>query len=194
MIFFRYIARTKIKVSGISYNSEDKVREVSHCGIFSNGYVSGPAWSFLHGGNFHFGMIQEPILSLTNFTTENGAYINQDMVSAYSGKFFDGKMISGQESKITDLLHKNGVVVPIFDELKGPVFNHITFDQETLIGGLTPDPLEERYVYVNHSVNGLGGMDGGKGLFAKGQLISKCPFCVIVWTKIPGEKSDKFLS
>ena len=78
------------------------------------------------------------------------------MISAYSGKFLDGKMISGQESKITDLLHENGVVVPIFDELKGPVFNHITFDQETLIGGLTPDPLEERYVYVNYSKTGLG--------------------------------------
>ena len=135
--FFRYISRTKIKVSGISYNSEDKVREVSHCGIFANGFVSGPAWSFLHGGNFHFGKIQEPILSLTNFTTENGAYINQDMISAYSGKFVDGKMISGQEAEITDLLHENGVVVPIFDELKGPVFNHITFDQETkMVEGL----------------------------------------------------------
>ena len=89
------------------------------------------------------------------------------MISAYSGKFLDGKMISGQESKITKILYENGVVVPIFDELKGPVFNHITFDQETLIGGLTPDPLEERYVYVNRSVSGRGGMDGGMGLFAK---------------------------
>ena len=37
-------------------------------------------------------------------------------------------------------------MVPIFNDLEGPVFKHITFDEDTLIGGLTPNPLEERYV------------------------------------------------
>ena len=32
-----------------------------------------------------------------------------------------------------------------------------------------------------------------KRIFIKGQLISKCPFGVIVWTKIPMKKFDKFL-
>ena len=32
-----------------------------------------------------------------------------------------------------------------------------------------------------------------KRIFIKGQLISKCPFGVIVWTKIPTKKFDKFL-
>ena len=30
-------------------------------------------------------------------------------------------------------------------------------------------------------------------MLAKGQLNSKCPFGVIVWTKIPTKKIDKFL-
>ena len=30
-------------------------------------------------------------------------------------------------------------------------------------------------------------------ILTKGQLISKCPFGVIVWTKIPTKKFDKFL-
>ena len=30
------------------------------------------------------------------------------------------------------------------------------------------------------------------GTFSKGQLISKCPFGVIVWTKIPTKKFDNF--
>ena len=29
--------------------------------------------------------------------------------------------------------------------------------------------------------------------FTKGQLISKCPFGVIVWTKIPTKKFPRFL-
>ena len=32
-----------------------------------------------------------------------------------------------------------------------------------------------------------------KTISSKGQLISKCPFGVIVWTKIPTKKFDKFL-
>ena len=31
-----------------------------------------------------------------------------------------------------------------------------------------------------------------EGFEAKGQLISICPFVVIVWTKIPSKKIDKF--
>ena len=58
---FRYIARQEIKEEGISYNAEHKIREVSHCGIFRNGYVNGPFWSFLHGGNFHFALIGKEI-------------------------------------------------------------------------------------------------------------------------------------
>ena len=33
----------------------------------------------------------------------------------------------------------------------------------------------------------------GIGNASKGQLISECPFGVIVWTKIPTKKFDKFL-
>ena len=32
-----------------------------------------------------------------------------------------------------------------------------------------------------------------KSVMIKGQLISKCPFGVIVWTKMPTKKFDKFL-
>ena len=104
--------------------------------------------------------MEEPIISLRNFTTNKGAYINQDMISAYYGKFHDGKMVSGTEAKIIDIQHEDGIVVPVFDELSGPVFNHITFDKDD---GLVPDPLEERYVFVNQSVIA----NAGQGLFAK---------------------------
>ena len=92
---------------------------------------------------------------MMNFTTKKGAYINQDMVSAYFGHFHEGKMISGQEAKITDLKNVENIAVPIFGDMSGPVFNRITFDKENLLNGLTPDPLEEKYVYVNQSTIGM---------------------------------------
>ena len=100
--------------------------------------------------------MEDPVISLRNFTTKKGAYINQDMISAYNGQFRDGKMLSGTEAKITDIIQENGIVVPIFEKLSGPVFNHIAFDKDD---DLIPDPLEERYVFVNESVIPNAGQD-----------------------------------
>ena len=47
---------------------------------------------------------------------------------------------------------------------------------------------EERYKLRQKHV-----VEKEKLVLAKGQLISKCPFGVIVWTKIPTKEFDKFL-
>ena len=88
----RYISRTRIKDDGIAYSSEKTIKEVTHVGIYQNGYVNGPVWQFLQGGSFQFGIVNG-VKHLTNFTTEDGAYINDDMKTGYKGKFFEGKML-----------------------------------------------------------------------------------------------------
>ena len=45
----------------------------------------------------------------------------------------------------------------------------------------------------NESYQSQSVVSGRTSKVTKGQLISKCPFGVIVWTKIPTKKFDKFL-
>ncbi|MGB1926121.1 MAG: nitrilase-related carbon-nitrogen hydrolase, partial [Rubripirellula sp.] len=61
----------------------------------------------------------------------------------------DGKMISGQESKITDLFYKNGVVVPIFERRSPGLYHNtaVVIDADGSIAGryrkmhIPDDPL-----------------------------------------------------
>ena len=47
------------------------------------------------------------------------------------------------------------------------------------------DESELKFLAFNQSESSQNFSETDKGFEAKGQLISKCPFVVIVWTKIP---------
>jgi hypothetical protein len=141
----------------VTYQTEDSIHEVTHVGMFKHGLVNGPVWSFLQGGNYLFGNLKDS-LKLENFTTDHGAYLSQDLISGYFGQFFEDKMVSGQEVNITDHAQVDQIVTPIFTKPSGYVFKHFTTSSSggrsegsELDDPLLPDPLEQRYVYVNSS-------------------------------------------
>ena len=143
------------------------MRPLQYCGEHSNipGFVDGPLWHFLHGSNFLFGTIDKDlgIKNLNNFTTDNGAYISQDLRESYKGQFSNGKMKSAQLSEIDRLQFQYGIPIPIFSQSQGKIFKHFASENGKLQDALTEDPLEKRYVYVNQSRL----PDAGQGLFAK---------------------------
>ena len=91
----RYITFAKIKSDGVTYSSEKRISEVTHVGVYVNGYINGPVWQFLQGGSFQFGIV-EGVKDLTNITTANGAYINDDKKTGYRGSFVNGTLTKAQ--------------------------------------------------------------------------------------------------
>ena len=101
------------------------------------------------------------IKDLTNFTTDHGAYINDDLKSGYQGKFFEGKMIQGQPVKIEGMDQLHQIVIPKFSDPQGPFLKHCINSDGQFQDSLMSDLIEDKYVYVNDS------KIAGQGLFAK---------------------------
>lgn len=163
IISLRYIGQAEVKSEGIAYKSEVTIREITHCGLFKNGYLDGPQWHFLHGGNFQFGIVDSEahMTNIFNFTSKNGAYLNQNKKSGFFGKFLDGKMLEGQSVTVESLEYIHDIVVPKFSSPSGYKYKHFATQHGVLNEGHIQDPLEEKFVYVNDSAV------HGKGLFAK---------------------------
>ena len=167
----RYITQAKIKQTGINYGVDPTIKEVSRVGIFKNGKPRGPCWTFLHGGSFHFGILNEDTNSITNFTTDHGAYIAQSMTMGYFGQFSEGHMKSGQIVDIIGIEEIDHVVVPKFSEPSGQKYTHCPGkDLKSFHDALVPDPEEQKFVYVNDS------LVHGQGLFAKVDIPAQTVF------------------
>ena len=156
----RYITFAKIKSDGVNYSSEKRISEVTHVGVYVNGYINGPVWQFLQGGSFQFGIV-EGVKDLTNITTANGAYINDDKKTGYKGSFVNGTLTKAQFVEIIGMEMEHQIVSPKFSDPKGDILtNVITTDGEFKDVTVT-DLLEDKMVYVNNS------QYHGQGLFAK---------------------------
>ncbi len=164
----RYVRRQVDNVvvtisSGLTHSKEELPREVNFVGSYRNGYIDGPGWRFLVGGTFLFGDMKKTL----GFTTEHGAYINQDLETCYLGQFVEGKMMSGQMSKIVGgSVDVTGVRVPKFQdpEPSSTVYRYVEQERGKLVDPLVPDITEETWVYVAPSTLGP---EAGDGVFAK---------------------------
>lgn len=165
----RFIGRIveDVILTGSTMSKEDHIAEVEFFGTYKNGYINGPGWKFQIGGSFLFGDFQQT----SSFTTNEGAYINQDLVTGYVGRFEDGKMMAGQVAPIIGHTLHNGVAVPTFGPPEGPVYRFVAPSDTTtdLVDPLVPDSTEETWVYVKQST--LGPLVGD-GLFAQKEIPS----------------------
>lgn len=111
------------------------------------------------GGTFLFGSFQKS----TTFTTSHGAFINQDLESAYVGRFVDGKMMSGRIGRVVGQRLEQGLRVPEFSDLEEKVFRYVIPENGDLVDPLVTDTTEDVWVEVRASeIPGA-----GEGLFAK---------------------------
>ncbi len=84
-LFYRYRSRSKPKDDeNVNYHGQGKkkITEVTHVHAYVNGVVQGPAWEFLVGGGALYGDLSH---GNDTFTTDNGAYIQQDLSSGIVG-------------------------------------------------------------------------------------------------------------
>ncbi len=149
--------------TGIVHVTEDLPREVNFVGSYRNGFIDGPGWKFLIGGTFLFGEMKKTL----GFTTDHGAFINQDLENCYLGHFIDGKMMSGQASKIVGgFIDVSGVRVPKFSDPdpSSTTYRYVEQERGKLVDPTIPDTTEETWVYTAPSSLGP---EAGEGLYAK---------------------------
>ncbi|TRY70278.1 hypothetical protein TCAL_11546 [Tigriopus californicus] len=165
----RFIGRIveDVILSGSTMSKDDQIAEVEFFGTYKNGYINGPGWKFQIGGSFLFGDFQRS----STFTTNEGAYINQDLETGYVGSFQEGKMMAGQVAPVIGHTIQNGVAVPTFGPAHGPVYRFVAPSDTTdeLTDPLVADSTEEIWVYVKASQVSA---KAGEGLFAKKEIPS----------------------
>jgi histone-lysine N-methyltransferase SETD7 len=158
----RYVKREaeNALVAASMFNKDDPISEVIFAGNYRNGYIDGPGWKFLVGGGYLFGNFHKS----TTFTTNEGAFINQDLESAYVGRFVDGKMMAGQVARVTGQRTVDSMKVVEFSEPTGTVYKYAPTEEGTMTDPLVTDITEDTWVHVKESSLGP---EVGQGLFAK---------------------------
>lgn len=157
----RYVRRADDNaiVASMGMTKDDPISEVNFVGSYKNGQLDGPGWKFNVGGTYHFGKFK----GSGSFTTDQGAYVNQDLETAYFGRFVDGRMMAAQSTKVINHSVENGVPVLEFSEPEGKVFRAVIVGDD-IVDPLVTDVTEDNWVYVAKSPLGP---DFGEGLFAK---------------------------
>lgn len=156
----RYVRRQieNVIISAGTMGKDEPVAEVVFVGKYKNGLIDGPGWKFLVGGTYLFGHFKKT----STFTTNHGAFINQDLESCYFGRFVDSKMMSGQLAQVIGEESMDDMKVPLFSEPSGTVYRYgIEEGANTLTDPLVTDITEDTWVYVKKS------NISGEGLFAK---------------------------
>ena len=158
----RYVSRNSDNAPiGMSsaVGSDQIITEVTFIGIYRNGFMDGPAWNFLVGGTYLFGLLKKTLA----FTTDHGAFVNQDLESGYFGAFEDGKMLAGRIGKIIGQTIQDGIRMPEFSDLEDKVYKHLLAEPGKIVEPLVTDVSEDIWVTVKQSTV----PDAGEGLFTK---------------------------
>jgi histone-lysine N-methyltransferase SETD7 len=121
-------------------------------GHYKNGIPSGYCWKGLLGGSWIYGKVDEN----GDFSGDDIAYINQDMSTAFKGRFSKGVMIKGKSVKVIgDKCNEEGIKIIEFSDscssmneeyhFESPSSN--TFGDQPLV----VDPLDNKYVRLGIS-------------------------------------------
>lgn len=81
-------------------------------------------------------------------------------------------MVSGQAADLENIEFIDGMIVPVFSNPRGQVYHSFTSEDGTITDPLTPDPLEDKYVYVNDSK----WIENEQGLFSKTNISANTIF------------------
>ena len=149
---------------------------IAFIGIFRNGKADGPVW---------YGMVAEPYIAQGflygqlnkkgKLTGDNIAYIYPDYLTALVGKFEDQKMKSARESKITQIICKDGIIQASFSKPQEDSVEFFYDPSNSEYMGAMPlvrDPYEKKNIELHESrIAGA-----GHGIFAirnipKGQVL-----------------------
>ena len=80
-------------------------RQLSFVGSYANGKPSGACWEYREGGGYIHGIVD----SGGKFTGDNVAFIYPDLVTAFIGRFDDGRMVAGHKAKVTSEYDNSGL-------------------------------------------------------------------------------------
>ncbi len=123
-------------------------RGLGFVGRYEEGRAVGWAWRGLLGDSWVGGRVDPE----GRFTGEEMAFVNQDIRTAFVGKFENGLMVRGREAEVTGSRCEGGIKVLTFSAPHGPDYHYnpptadALGDQPTL-----GDPLDSRYVYLGPS-------------------------------------------
>ena len=135
---------------------------ISFIGRYENGRPTGACWRGLPGNGWIYGRVD----AHRRFTGDDIAYIYPDMELAIVGRFKNGLLVAGRESKVIGVRCNRGIMEVDFAEPRGPVYHYEPATNETY--GDQPmlaDPLDMKYIYVRGS--GVHHQVADEGAFAK---------------------------
>ena len=75
-------------------------RQLSFVGSYADGRPSGVCWEYREGGGYVHGKVDN---ADGKFTGDSVAFVYPDLVTAFVGRFEDGRMISGHKARLTSM-------------------------------------------------------------------------------------------
>jgi len=145
-------------------------QQVSWLGRYRGGVATGQCWSWLEGGGYLTGTVDQAGL----FTGDSIAYLYPDLSTALVGIFKDGVMVAAKPARLERVKMVEGIASPVFSILGDQAVSYcLSTEQSVGENPTVPDPYEGRTVQVLDSVV----EGGGEGLYAvrnitKGEIVA----------------------